>query len=616
MREPGTWDKREVVTPTSFILNLKQIAETWEFDRRGCWSAIHNAMMRLKNIILFLSLTFSLSVWAQRERNYIYVLDCTKSMIGYGGSPKIWDSTRDYLRKELEKHTPGTTLHVVPFQGKVLPSFSFDANNLDWDGIDNQLQKHVQSVTNTNICDAWDSTDKYLDLHKDNYIILLTDGKDNVNGMAAVAKKLSDWCGKYPNTYAFYVQLTEAAIDNGVKKIIDICDNEFVIDASKGIPVFGGFDNDLIIYANTLNLDKVQKIGFSAVGKYAAKAICNDSYFDVKVVEDKIEGGIVPIQIVAKQSIPQINTTLPEIYNFTFDVQSDEVKIINPTVKVQMTNKPERALELVSEESDMGKATWYDSFLFWGASNPDTLSVDLKAAFNNEARKDGSVVQLQIDDVDEEKDFQLFFNSQRLTNNLITLNAEDTSSVLSVVFNPDAKEGKRYFTLKATTKQYLDKINDQPVEQYELTLRSKYNVNWNPLKTVLMWLGILILTALLLWFLLMRHIMYPSIKVTSIQISDPYFCKVNIKGKRRVVFTNQNMQQGLLSRIFTGEILYKKNEIWTSPLAFEAGGKKKSLRVMRTKDYIFDPFTSILKAPSDYIVENTNDNTKIKLTIN
>lgn len=34
MREPETWDKREVVTPTSFILNLKQIAETWEDNRR------------------------------------------------------------------------------------------------------------------------------------------------------------------------------------------------------------------------------------------------------------------------------------------------------------------------------------------------------------------------------------------------------------------------------------------------------------------------------------------------------------------------------------------------------------------------------------------------------
>ena len=29
MREPGTWDKREVVTPTSFIYYLKQKAETW-----------------------------------------------------------------------------------------------------------------------------------------------------------------------------------------------------------------------------------------------------------------------------------------------------------------------------------------------------------------------------------------------------------------------------------------------------------------------------------------------------------------------------------------------------------------------------------------------------------
>ena len=33
MRELETWDKREVVTPTSFILNLKQLAETWEFNR-------------------------------------------------------------------------------------------------------------------------------------------------------------------------------------------------------------------------------------------------------------------------------------------------------------------------------------------------------------------------------------------------------------------------------------------------------------------------------------------------------------------------------------------------------------------------------------------------------
>ena len=76
----------------------------------------------------------------------------------------------------------------------------------------------------------------------------MTDGKDNVNGMAAVAKKLNDWCGTRPNSYAFYVQLTQAAIDRSVAKVINICDNEFVVDASKGIPVFGSFDKGLIIY--------------------------------------------------------------------------------------------------------------------------------------------------------------------------------------------------------------------------------------------------------------------------------------------------------------------------------------------------------------------------------
>jgi hypothetical protein len=224
---------------------------------------------------------------------------------------------------------------------------------------------------------------------------------------------------------------------------------------------------------------------------------------------------------------------------------------------------------------------------------------------------------LQIKDEKEAKDFLLFYNGLPLSNNLITLNANDNApSILSVVFNPDAKEGKRFMKVKATTKQELDNINDQPVEKYELTLRSKYVVNWNPLKTILMWLGIMLLAALLLWFLIVKHFIYPTIGVKTIQINDPYFAKVNVKGKRRVVFTNKVMTQSLLSRIFTGEILYKKNDIWISPLAFEAGAKKKTLRVLRTKDYVFDPYTSMLNAQSEYIVENTNNNTKINLTIN
>ena len=541
-------------------------------------------------------------------------------MIGHNGCPNIWAPTKTYLKNELEKYSPGTTLHVIPFQGIVLSSFNFTAGDFNakkWEEIEKKIDGYVQKITGTNICDAWDATDKYLDLHKDNYIILLTDGKDTHNGMAAVAKKLSEWCGKYPNTYAFYVQLTQAALDPSLAQVINICDNEFIVDVSDKIRPFGSFDKDLIICANTLNLNKIHKLVFSAAGKYTAKAVSSDPYFDVKVVGNKIEDGIVPIKFVAKHSIAHINKTLPEVYNFTFKVQSNEINIINPTLKVQMTNKPERTLEILSDETDMGKATWYDSFLFWGANDPDTLSVDLNANFNDEAKKDCSIVDLQIVDPDGGKDFYLFYNGQPLNIDKIILRSDEKKeSILSIVFNPTAKEGKRYITLKATAKQDLDNINDQPVEQYQLTLRSKYVINWNPLKVILMWLGILILSALLLWFLLIKHFVYPTIKVKTIQINDPYFCKVNVKGKRRVVFTNKKMEQGLLSRFFTGEILYKKHDIWTSSLIFEAGAKKKTLRVTRSKDYVFDPYTSMLKAPNDYVVEKTTDKTKIKISIN
>lgn len=573
-------------------------------------------MKQLKALLFILFLISSVSVIAQRERNYIYLLDCTKSMTGYNGNPDIWDRTKSYLKTELQKHTPNTTLHVIPFQDYVLNSYNFKAKDLNWGLIEKELNNYVKKITNTSICDAWDATDNYIDPHKDNYIILLTDGQDNVKGRNVLVEKIRKWCGKYENSYAFYVQLTQAAVDTTVANVINMCDNEYVVDARDGIPEFGGLDC-VVIYANTLNLKRVHLIGFSSTGKYTAKATSQNPYFDVKIVDNTIENGIVPIQIVARHPISQINSALPEIYNFTFDVKSDQVNITNPKVTVEMTNKPERSLELISEETFIGKATWYNSFMFWDESEFDTLRVDLKAIFNVEAKKDDSSVELLIQDPDGGKDFQLLFNDLQLKDGRITLSSdENTPNVLSVIFNHNARQGTRYLSLKPIAKHELDKINDQPVEQYELSLRSEYEEKWNPLKTILLWLGILIFSALLLWFMLIKRFIYPCIGVRTIQITEPYFSKINVKGKRRVVFSNRNMSQGVLSRIFTGEILYKKNDVWTYPLSFEAGAKKRTIRVMRTKDYAFDPYTSTLKAPNDYVIENINDKTIIKMTIN
>lgn len=240
--------------------------------------------------------------------------------------------------------------------------------------------------------------------------------------------------------------------------------------------------------------------------------------------------------------------------------------------------------------------------------------MDLKAVFSDEALKDGATVELAIGDGG--KGSQLLFNRQPLEQGKVVLNASaNAPSILSVVYLPYANKDTLFLSAKVAAKHQLEKINGQTTDRYALSLRAVYVEKWNPLKVILTWLGIFSLALLLLWFLAGRRMIYPAISVNSIEINDPYFTRVNVKGKRRVVFTNRPMRQSLLSRVFTGEILYMRNEIWTSPLIFEAGSKGK-LRVVRNRDYAFNPYTSLLSAHNDYVVENVNDKTKVSMMIN
>lgn len=573
-----------------------------------------------KYVLLMLTLLMAQFAMAQRERNYIYLLDCTKSMKGYNGAPDIWQPTKKYLKSDIERQTPGTMVHVVPFQGKNLPSYSFEATQFDWKAMEKDLDDIIENVTNTNICDAWDLGLKFIDVNKDNYIYLLTDGVDNVKGTAELARKLREFCGKYKNTRAFYVLLTKNAtmVDAAIKQIVDNCPDELFVDASKKLDPFGCFDDDLTIYANTLKLTKTHKLLFSAAGVFPASVVCNDDNFSVSVEGGKIKDGVVSVKISAKKDIKEINGSLPDTYEFTFDVKAKGVQIINPTVKVVMTNKPERELEMISEEQDMGDAEWYDSFLFWGAKEQDTLKVDLKAMFNDEAKKDGSVVilaPLQLPRGGEQGHYRLLLNGEPIEGP-ITFDASNMPDkcVLGLVFDDNAEEGKHYVTLRFKDKKNLETINGAPAKDFEVTLRAEYDVEWNPLKTILMWLGLIILGALILWFLIFKHIFFPTFKVGSVMVTDPYYSNIRIKGARRLIFSNRKIEQSALNKLFTGTVLCNVNGCWSQPLVMEPA--KKKIRVERNRTYVFDPYGAQLNPHTDYVVENTETNEKVKMTVN
>ncbi|MCF0194771.1 MAG: VWA domain-containing protein [Bacteroidaceae bacterium] len=566
-------------------------------------------------ILVLLAVLAVQSVYAQRERNYIYLLDCTKSMTGYNGSRDIWESTKKYLRSDIERQTRGTMVHVVPFQGKVLPPYSFPAQDFRWDDMESDLDQIVGNVTNTNICDAWKQGQRYIDQNKDNYIYLLTDGIDNCQGIDALARELGQFCGKYRNTRAFYVVLTEDAKHPKVKDVVDNCPDEQFIDASTQLDPFGCLDSDVTIYANTLNLDKVHKVLFSAAGEFPATAVCEDENFGIEIVNGVIKDGVFGVRISARRNLQEINTTVPDRYVFHFNVEARGVQIVNPSVKVVMTNKPEREFETIIDEQDMGEAEWYDSFLFCGAKTPDTLLVDLKAVFNSEAKKDGSRIRLKIEDPENLKDFTLLFNGKELEDGTIRCDAADMpeSTFLGVVFDTGAKEGKRYLRITATEAENLEKANAVPVRDFEVSLRSEYDVVWNPLKTILVWLLIIMLGVLVLWFVILKRIFFPTFSVGSVMVTDPYFVSIRIKGARKLIFSNRNVPQSPLSRIFTGRVICNVSECWTQPLVLEPS--KKAIRPVRSNTYVFDPYTSRLTPQTEYTIENTETGKKISLTI-
>lgn len=281
-----------------------------------------------------------------------------------------------------------------------------------------------------------------------------------------------------------------------------------------------------------------------------------------------------------------------------------------------MTNIPERDLEMIGEEQDLGNAEWYDSFLFWGAKEPDTLKVDLKANFNDEAKKNDSEAVLKIEDIGGLKDFSLFFNGKPLEKGILKLNAGDVCgpTILGIVFKADSKEGKRYFLITPIGGTKLECINGSPIDDFSVTLRAKYEIVWNPLKVILVCTLIAILVALLLWFLILKRIFFPAFNVGSLIISDPYYSSIKLKGARKLIFSNHKISQSALSRLFTGIVLYNVNNCWTQPLEMEPANKK--VRVRGGGIYVFDPCTSQLSRYTDYVVQNTETREKIKMTIN
>lgn len=278
-----------------------------------------------------------------------------------------------------------------------------------------------------------------------------------------------------------------------------------------------------------------------------------------------------------------------------------------------------------SKSVSWGRTDTYDPFL-WKRQTPDTLKRTLCFDFNDDAQKymrtplklgvfkkddDGHLRQVQTDEM------QLFVNGRPLEGNVITVRSDDREVEVGVVFSPGAENKTHYWYLRPIDSGGLDRINDQDdfgTDGAIMEIKARKRHVMNPLAEAMMWTGILLLAALVLWFVLLKRLFFPVFRVTRLQLTgpEPYQSQLRIKGYRQCVLSARPKRQNALNRLFAGKVRYETNPLWTAPVVIEPRDKK-SVRVRPDRSYSTD--ARLMKTNTDYVIVNETTKTKTTMRI-
>lgn len=566
------------------------------------------------------------------QRNLIYVLDCTGSMHGFNGAPDIWEDTKSFLKTELEKEVqenPDARIVILPFQEKVLAPIHIDPRNLSWNRHEATLDKYISNLTATNICDSWLAAEKYVDQSCENYIVLMTDGHDNIGGsanesarMEHLAEILSQFCGKYANTKGMYVELTKSATLPGtIRHVIDVCDNLHVVDASDGIPSFGCASNDKIVI-NTRDLPMDIELGFSNSGKFAATVDDDDNELvTVSVKNGFINHGRVKLHIESKfgDDIEKLNKAIGgDEEDVDFTIESEEVVIINPEIELILKALPMRSLNL--EVDSVAKTEKVKPFLWIKGNDYDTLRWNLRPMFNQQAKLNDASAQFKLKPLTQMADCSVLVDNVVLDDDSIFVITPQSEGIIELVVPRQAGDVKSVFTLKEVRTSNLDRLNgtrpDFVSNNVLCTLRGETTTAMSWLEIAVYILLALIFLALAVWFCFLKKMKYPAFRRGTVTISEPYFANVMVRGYRMIVFTpDATKHQGFLNRLFTGAILYHTNTAWPCEAAITPSGKNNMRFHSQSGRLISDPMPTWIAGESYKIIDTDTGKKIIEITI-
>ena len=620
----------------------------------------------MKRILLgFVILLLSLSLQAQgqfKDVRQTYLWDVTLSMKGYNGAPNIYDKVVDVMVKDIQSITnERTEIVVIPFQDTkycdVWRAFATEEGKAD-------IIRHIRSyqngnITNTNISAPLQyAIDEVFTTDKIDIMKLMTDGNDNVNPDKLLAI-LSHWCeiAKRKDAYGYYILLTGAAKNEELSGLLrDLCNFE-EIDASQmldGIADIRQLNNAwkegvLINIRDEYNKPKRLEFNvYSGDGNIPAGfkvrfKTRSNPYVEIDEVAEMGDDNSLEIHPRFKKSQEELIDELPTEYVYSNIVLEYEpmpemaenpkfafTRIVDKECAVLLENKPVKTVQVtVGKDKPVktwGKTNCYDPFL-WKKYEPETLVQTVRFDFNDDAQKYVSrPLELGVFKKDgnghlrpvPEEEMQLYVNGQPAKGNIIRANASDSELEVGMVVSPEAENKTHYWYLKPVDDAGLDRINGKEYygrDDAMMEFKVKKRHVMNPLVKGIMWFLIAVLAALILWFIMLKHMFFPTFRVTRLQLAgpEPYLSQLKIKGYRQCILTATPQKQNWFDKVFRGEIKYEVNALWTAPVVFEPRDKT-SVRI-RPDKHTYTADTRFLKTNVDYVIVNETTKTKTMMRI-
>lgn len=584
-----------------------------EFISKSIWS-------RLRIVITLVAILNVRDVSAQLEKNEIYLLDCTVSMVTNG----LWEPAKTALDSTitLQCADPTTEFIIIPFSNIPLKIFKTSPKTYPKDktNIFKTCNGFVAIPNSTHITDVLIESFKHIDPNKENRIYLLTDGKPNGGDTPAkVADSISAWCGTHKNCKLFYVALTEGVIDSEIKKAIDNCEDAYIVQCeNKVIPQIIAISSD--VYTNIEELSIPREIDFSLPGEYELEIESSDPEFEVYIENGKSKNGKVNLTFKSRtgKSIDELHEQLggrDYVFQTAIKCKDKRFFIANPTVKIHISDEVKTDLNLAAGNPQIAAAgvTWHDSFL-WSDESPVSRAVwDLSPKFIHALP--GSSAKFKFaQTVGDKMDFKCFFNSIEIGPDSLFVIENGKPAVIEVEFFNDATTGKRYFNIIPTELNEVDLINGTPADVNNISLRTKYSTECNPLKLILFWVAIAILFILILWIGYFNRLVFPRFKKGIINIQDPYFAPIRTTGARMVVITPTPKKQGWFDRIMKGKIIFHVNNLWPAEVIITPSGKNMRFRCPSNTLTITPSL--LLTRGNNYTIQSSENKTKITININ